>query len=150
MIRRPPRSTLFPYTTLFRSLTLERGKLYLLSPVGGRTVGAVFRGDGRFSFAPTARAEQAELQRFAGSPALDDSLTEAILIFSDSTRDRLGTLAFGQAEIPGDVADRVRDLVGSLKGSNEGSFSSDVMGPRSEAHTSALQSLAYLVCRLLL
>src|SRR2546426_8943053 len=24
MIRRPPRSTLFPYTTLFRSLTLQR------------------------------------------------------------------------------------------------------------------------------
>src|SRR2546422_6437108 len=26
MIRRPPRSTLFPYTTLFRSLTLERAQ----------------------------------------------------------------------------------------------------------------------------
>src|SRR5438874_4337128 len=26
MIRRPPRSTLFPYTTLFRSLTLPTGK----------------------------------------------------------------------------------------------------------------------------
>src|SRR2546430_4415812 len=26
MIRRPPRSTLFPYTTLFRSLTLECAK----------------------------------------------------------------------------------------------------------------------------
>src|SRR3712207_7051281 len=25
MIRRPPRSTLFPYTTLFRSLAVERG-----------------------------------------------------------------------------------------------------------------------------
>src|SRR2546427_5900018 len=25
MIRRPPRSTLFPYTTLFRSLLLDRG-----------------------------------------------------------------------------------------------------------------------------
>src|SRR2546430_9117057 len=25
MIRRPPRSTLFPYTTLFRSLTLKNG-----------------------------------------------------------------------------------------------------------------------------
>src|SRR5690348_18108490 len=25
MIRRPPRSTLFPYTTLFRSITAERG-----------------------------------------------------------------------------------------------------------------------------
>src|SRR2546427_12670951 len=29
MIRRPPRSTLFPYTTLFRSLHLEAGKLTL-------------------------------------------------------------------------------------------------------------------------
>src|SRR2546426_6678608 len=27
MIRRPPRSTLFPYTTLFRSLDLNTGKL---------------------------------------------------------------------------------------------------------------------------
>src|SRR5437588_3293427 len=26
MIRRPPRSTLFPYTTLFRSLTYRRGE----------------------------------------------------------------------------------------------------------------------------
>src|SRR5258708_13324271 len=28
MIRRPPRSTLFPYTTLFRSLVLVSGKLF--------------------------------------------------------------------------------------------------------------------------
>src|SRR2546427_12106715 len=27
MIRRPPRSTLFPYTTLFRSLERQRGRL---------------------------------------------------------------------------------------------------------------------------
>src|SRR3712207_9038367 len=27
MIRRPPRSTLFPYTTLFRSVVLEEGSL---------------------------------------------------------------------------------------------------------------------------
>src|SRR5256885_16702625 len=26
MIRRPPRSTLFPYTTLFRSVSLQRGE----------------------------------------------------------------------------------------------------------------------------
>src|SRR3712207_8387517 len=30
MIRRPPRSTLFPYTTLFRSLRAELGLSYLL------------------------------------------------------------------------------------------------------------------------
>src|SRR3712207_7704469 len=28
MIRRPPRSTLFPYTTLFRSMTSERSEAY--------------------------------------------------------------------------------------------------------------------------
>src|SRR2546429_1650016 len=33
MIRRPPRSTLFPYTTLFRSRTLVR---YLLAAARGR------------------------------------------------------------------------------------------------------------------
>src|SRR3989454_12549797 len=53
MIRRPPRSTLFPYTTLFRSVTTngaadfeippdflrQAGKVTLVaSPVGGRTV----------------------------------------------------------------------------------------------------------------
>ena len=38
-------------------LTLERGRLWLFSPVGGRTVGAVFRGSGRFAFAPRDPAE---------------------------------------------------------------------------------------------
>src|SRR3712207_8873150 len=46
MIRRPPRSTLFPYTTLFRSLVAHRAELLLepgdrgvvevLAPVEGR------------------------------------------------------------------------------------------------------------------
>src|SRR3712207_7073228 len=31
MIRRPPRSTLFPYTTLFRSVALDEGLLDLLA-----------------------------------------------------------------------------------------------------------------------
>src|SRR2546422_3320552 len=30
MIRRPPRSTLFPYTTLFRSLLFQRGSQYVV------------------------------------------------------------------------------------------------------------------------
>src|SRR3712207_5608412 len=46
MIRRPPRSTLFPYTTLFRSIefTIERGTLWMLQTrVGKRTAAAAFR-----------------------------------------------------------------------------------------------------------
>src|SRR2546429_5462331 len=34
MIRRPPRSTLFPYTTLFRSLLLSSSAEVRLSPAG--------------------------------------------------------------------------------------------------------------------
>src|SRR5256885_7318067 len=33
MIRRPPRSTLFPYTTLFRSRSVEQGEMFLLNHV---------------------------------------------------------------------------------------------------------------------
>src|SRR2546425_7413419 len=82
MIRRPPRSTLFPYTTLFRSLFVQ----------------GHHHGDAR-AVAHTSRT---------GVP------TRA------------------------DLAHRVRVPDGSTR-----------VG-RSEEHTSELQSLAYLVCRLLL
>src|SRR2546425_8835975 len=82
MIRRPPRSTLFPYTTLFRS----RKPLRLLDRPGRR-------GD--------APERPPQLRDCAGSPL---------------RRSR-----------------NVRPFA-----------------PRSEEHTSELQSLAYLVCRLLL
>src|SRR2546423_10814409 len=80
MIRRPPRSTLFPYTTLFRSI---------LRALAGRS--AAFRL--QYSMRELA-IEKSEKVRFPGS--------------------------FGNCPI------------------------------RSEEHTSELQSLAYLVCRLLL
>src|SRR2546423_6455848 len=82
MIRRPPRSTLFPYTTLFRS--------------------AVFADD------PDAIAGDAAAERrgeAVGPLIADPHLQDAMAV---------------------------------------------VLRPRSEEHTSELQSLAYLVCRLLL
>src|SRR2546423_10097749 len=89
MIRRPPRSTLFPYTTLFRSQG-DRGR-----PVGNaRRAGGVGR-RGRDRLRP----------RLPRSPA-----------------PRAGIARHAAAASRG----------------------------RSEEHTSELQSLAYLVCRLLL
>src|SRR2546430_11417088 len=41
MIRRPPRSTLFPYTTLFRSLGLAGGRVVAAGPVFGEVGRAV-------------------------------------------------------------------------------------------------------------
>src|SRR3989441_2428741 len=78
MIRRPPRSTLFPYTTLFRSVALDWG---LIVPV-------------------VKHADELSL--------------------------------VGIARAINDLGERARTK------------------KRSEEHTSELQSLAYLVCRLLL
>src|SRR2546425_6588187 len=83
MIRRPPRSTLFPYTTLFRSLVyLTQARVPWAIATSGR--------------------------RNSAQPLLD------------------------MLEVPKDVPVVTRDQV------------------RSEEHTSELQSLAYIVCRLLL
>src|SRR2546425_7675964 len=82
MIRRPPRSTLFPYTTLFRSAGADE---------------VVIARDGKFAD---------EVRRVARGEGVD--------VVCDNV----------DAFAPGDA--------------------------RSEEHTSELQSLAYLVCRLLL
>src|SRR3712207_8207034 len=88
MIRRPPRSTLFPYTTLFRSQEPDRPRTPIVAAQHGRAeVGAV--------------AEQGD-----GGP--------------DPRRERGVDRALA------------------------------VDHPRSEEHTSELQSRQYLVCRLLL
>src|SRR2546425_5991436 len=83
MIRRPPRSTLFPYTTLFRS---------------------------RREPAPPAPEAAALAQ----------------------------------------VAERIVDPRDLLDAAHESAFAHGGPTARSEEHTSELQSLAYLVCRLLL
>src|SRR2546425_8441301 len=90
MIRRPPRSTLFPYTTLFRSIVVHN------HPSGDPT------------------------------PSADDRAVTRQLVDAGRLLD-----------LP--VYDHV--IVG---GDRYVSFA------RSEEHTSELQSLAYLVCRLLL
>src|SRR5437899_4177155 len=82
MIRPPPRSTLFPYTTLFRSSSYLRQTERCATPVGG----------------PARRRRRCASRRGA----------------------------------PDRAADRVAPA------------------PRSEEHTSELQSLRHLVCRLLL
>src|SRR5687767_15570705 len=85
MIRRPPRSTLFPYTTLFRSL-LSRGTT----------------------------------QDLANARLIADTFLQALSTDNTGGGGQLPTAENGSRAL------------------------------RSEEHTSELQSLAYLVCRLLL
>src|SRR3712207_8992488 len=88
MIRRPPRSTLFPYTTLFRSL---------------------------------------------------------MQVSKEEFRSALGHFAAGVTVVT------AKDEEGNTHGITVSAFSSlSLEPPRSEEHTSELQSRQYLVCRLLL
>src|SRR2546430_8288306 len=65
MIRRPPRSTLFPYTTLFRSFAPRQNRLELRSAIrNGRPLGPLLliRGirAGRRTPAPSVRIPRSE------------------------------------------------------------------------------------------
>src|SRR2546422_5686529 len=60
MIRRPPRSTLFPYTTLFRSRTRpRRRRARLLHPLGDRAEREL---EGRLRELPRSEEHTSELQ----------------------------------------------------------------------------------------
>src|SRR2546425_6914188 len=102
MIRRPPRSTLFPYTTLFRS-DLDEERAGAFHQRGHRGAGDVGRAAGE---------ERRRRVRDWQEPA-PGHLEHA------------------------DLVDRAEPV---LHGAQHA---------RSEEHTSELQSLAYLVCRLL-
>src|SRR2546425_12729949 len=102
MIRRPPRSTLFPYTTLFRSLEV--------------------------AFLPFAIQAVTRLPRVEELPQLWGS---AEVGFAEEIE---GGSKFEESGLSAVAQDSKR----------AGNF----QATRSEEHTSELQSLAYLVCRL--
>lgn len=99
--------------------TFVAGTMYLLSPVGGRIVAAVFRGTGRVKLTPPLPVEQGALERGLGSETLDDSVSEVILLFSDSTPDQLRGLPFAAGPLPGDLSGAVRDFIGDLEGDGD-------------------------------
>src|SRR2546428_201524 len=94
MIRRPPRSTLFPYTTLFRSSTRRPVRRPLAPFELDRTLARAVRGPtdmlGRDALAraPSRGIEEAGGPRRAASPAGAHSATAAIR--EERARDRRG------------------------------------------------------------
>src|SRR2546425_7920651 len=169
MIRRPPRSTLFPYTTLFRSIVahsmggseafrlayrrpdLVRG---MISIEGGPTEAAVTPAFKRaLKFAPW-------IKLFGGVKLVRRKIRSMLIASSGDTTWVTDDVVSGY------TAGAARNLDATLKAYLAMANSrepgklwphlADVRCPvrliigRSEEHTSELQSLAYLVCRLLL
>lgn len=93
-------------------LTLGEGTLALASPVAGHTVAAVFTGSGTLGFTPPAGVEAQHLERFYQTPALDQPITSAVLLFTDSTLEQIEAAAALAPGTPDRAArDRTRAAV---------------------------------------
>src|SRR2546426_9121914 len=176
MIRLPPRSTCFPYTTLFRSLVVEMARciadrdvvatgvasaLPMLAVALARAthaprltyincVGAV---DPDIRSASPSSVDPRLLERCEGTVSLPE-------IFDLGRRGRIDLMFFGAAQVDaggrtnltciGDFARPSVKLPGPAGSSSMRPHMKKVVISRSEEHTSELQSPCNLVCRLLL
>src|SRR2546426_7103661 len=73
MIRRPPRSTLFPYTTLFRSICTVSGA-YIVQPTPGAPPG--IRNDRASSVAANGSSQNDQLLRRANAMRSEEHTSE--------------------------------------------------------------------------
>src|SRR2546422_6288118 len=127
MIRRPPRSTLFPYTTLFRSAATVASQLHVRAQEAERQIAGV---------AQQALRHGAEIARAS-------ELLGSLVGHLDQVSKATGTLEQSSREI-GKLVDAITRIASQT----------DLLALnaaiRSEEHTSELQSRLHLVCRLLL
>src|SRR3712207_4181462 len=161
MIRRPPRSTLFPYTTLFRSVAgVEEAKEelqeiieFLREPqkfqkLGGRIPkGVLLIGPPGTGKTLLARAIAGE----ASVPFFSISGSDFVEMFVGVGASRVRDLfEQGKKNAPCIIFIDEIDAVGRHRGAGLGGGHDEREQTRSEEHTSELQSRQYLVCRLLL
>src|SRR3712207_7785767 len=133
MIRRPPRSTLFPYTTLFRS------KSYL---------DLLRRREGDASDAPDAVVRPGSTEETAALLALCSEIGVVAVPFGGGT-----SVVGGLSGVDADDRPSISVDLGRMASVHALDVASSLVtvGPGgSEEHTSELQSRQYLVCRLLL
>ena len=71
MIRRPPRSTLFPYTTLFRSLGMEADTDEFKSQFIGKQVN-------KFEYTKTGSTKDSEIDALSGATITTSAVTNAV------------------------------------------------------------------------
>jgi hypothetical protein len=108
--------------------TFGDGKFYLLKPIDGRTMGAVFIGHGVFSFSPPTRIEQERLARFHKTKTLEAPFSSVVLLFADSTVGELESkLTFGPGQPPDDPQQRFIDAIDFLSHDDSKSFDPDFM-----------------------
>src|SRR3990167_6140577 len=134
MIRRPPRSTLFPYTTLFRSCTNRRTWHTAWKRV-------------HFELRVPRAARATEDRKSTRLNSSHSQISYAVFFFNDTATTEIYTLSLHDA-LP--ILHQSKNLAYGLEASTfRTSRSASGTGDRrSEEHTSELQSQSNLVCRL--
>ena len=118
---------------------LDSGRLHLLTPVQGRTVGAVFLGRGTFRFEPPIDIEREQLYRLRETRSLEQGFRVLFLLFADSTAAELERqLSFDDGEIDSDAAGHVEYALKYLSDKDRRYFNTDVMTPFLNGTTSDL------------
>ena len=108
--------------------TFGGGKFYLLDPIGGRTVAAVYVGSGSFTFSPPTRIEQERLVRFQKTRILEVPFSSAVLLFADSTLAELeAKVTFGPGQPPSDPRHRYKEAINFLGNDDSQSLDPDLM-----------------------
>jgi hypothetical protein len=71
------------------TFTFQSGNFFLLTPVQGKTTGAVFIGTATFSLNPRLEAEKHSLQLLTKSPEMIEQFNSAVLRFTDGTEEEI-------------------------------------------------------------
>src|SRR3989449_5768710 len=148
MIRRPPRSTLFPYTTLFRSQVILDARPGRVTPEIATLVAAeslqVEQVNDRDGYVETAWYDTRSHRSVRGAGDVPDlAATVKIRCWADP-------YVPGQTRLTLEAVYRPRYDPSRSERDLEVIVPEDHADLRSEEHTSELQSRLHLVCRLLL
>jgi hypothetical protein len=92
------------------TFTLRSGDIYFMSPIEGRTVAAVFIGEGELNLTPPTEIEKKSLAVFTNGPELKEEFTQLVLKFSDKTFEEIKQSPNAKMMAGGAQAARARDL----------------------------------------
>jgi len=95
--------------------TLTEGRVWVLGPVNGRTIGAVYVGTGRFQFSVPSAAERQHMRQYLSTDLIDSPIKRVVFLFADGTLDSLRAGAPMTQQDPGSAADLVSRMVDYLQ-----------------------------------
>lgn len=100
------------------TITLQSGKLYALTPIGGRTIAVLFQGAGRYAATAATAVERAELRRVLEKDStIDAPFHAAVLLFADSTWEEISkgvTFAPDATKPDAGPVDDLLDVIGGI------------------------------------